>query len=87
MKICKYCGTEYEESYPNQQVCKKCFLYLTGRTRTWGCYTDIAQREWDIRKEWMSTAVEKNDRIVGEGYAKRQIADTLSRIEKIKTEL
>jgi hypothetical protein len=28
-----------------------------------------------------------NESIIGEGYAERQIADTLSKVEKIKTEL
>ena len=87
MKICVFCGREYEERFDNQQVCKRCFREITGRNRTWSFYTDVDQREFEIKTEWMKHAPEKNDRIVGEGYADRQKADTLSKVEKIRTEL
>lgn len=87
MKICVVCGREYEESFDNQQVCKRCFRSITGRNRAWNVYTDVDQREFEIKTEWMKHAPEKNDRIVGEGYADRQKADTLSKVEKIRTEL
>ena len=87
MKICAYCGTEYEENFANQQLCKKCFRIVTGRTRAWNVYTDVDQREFEIKTEWMKHAPDKNDRIVGDGYADRQKADTLSKVEKIRTEL
>lgn len=40
-----------------------------------------------LRERWTEEAKAKNDRIIGDGYAERQIADTLSKVEKIKTEL
>ena len=44
-------------------------------------------KEAQLRKYWTARATRKNARIISEGYAERQIADTLSRTEKIKTEL
>ena len=38
-----------------------------------------------IRKRWELKAEQCT--IIGEGYAQRQIADTLSKVERIKTEL
>lgn len=52
-----------------------------------GVHTYTQKREWEIAQDWTERARKKNDRIIGEGYAERQIADTLSKVEKIKTEL
>lgn len=52
-----------------------------------GVVTSVIRREYEIMQDWTKRATEKNNRIVGKGYAERQIADTLSRVEKIKTEL
>lgn len=52
-----------------------------------GWHKNIRAREWEIAAERTERVKKKNDRIVGEGYAERQIADTLSKVEKIKTEL
>lgn len=87
MKICVLCGKEYEENYTNQQVCKSCYRHLTNSGRPDGMITDIDKREFEIKKEWSKNAARKNDRIVGEGFAERQIADTLSRVGKVNTEL
>ena len=48
--------------------------------------TDVEAEEYRIRKEAIERA-KKNDRIIAEGYADRQMADTLSRVEKINTDL
>ena len=87
MKICELCGREYEENYSNQQVCKRCYRILTASGRPEGLITDIVKREFEIKKEWLEHAEKKNERIVGNGYAERQIADTLSRAGKVNTEL
>ena len=87
MKICVWCGKEYVETYSNQQVCKRCYRLLTDSTRPGGVISDIENREFEIKKEWSKHAEEKNERIVGNGYAERQVADTLSRVGKVKTEL
>lgn len=39
--------------------------------------------ERDFRERWAEQAKAKNDRIIGAGYAERQIADTLSKVEPI----
>ena len=52
-----------------------------------GVVTSVRHHESAIREEWTRRATEKNDRIVGKGYAERQIKDTLSKVEKINTEL
>lgn len=49
--------------------------------------TVVEYREATIRKEWTERVNKKMERIKGEGYAERQIQDTLSRVEKIRTEL
>lgn len=87
MKICAWCGKEYVEAYSNQQVCKRCYRYLTDSSRPDGVITDIEKREFEIKKEWLKHAEKKNERIVGNGYAERQVADTLSRAGKVNTEL
>ena len=52
-----------------------------------GVYGNTVRREYEIMQEWTEHATKKNERIIGKGYAERQIADTLSKVEKIKTEL
>ena len=52
-----------------------------------GVHNNTRAREWEIAQDWTERVRKKNDRIVGEGYAQRQVADTLSKVEKIKTEL
>ena len=81
------CGKEYVENYSNQQVCKRCYRILTASGRPEGIITDIVKREFEIKKEWSERAEKKNERIVGNGYAERQVADTLSRVGKVNTEL
>ena len=48
---------------------------------------DITSHDNDRKKSWTKRVNEKMERIKGEGYAKRQIEDTLSKVEKIRTEL
>ena len=52
-----------------------------------GVYANTIRRDYEIAQEWTERATKKNDRIIGEGYAERQMAETLRMIEKIKTEL
>jgi len=44
---------------------------------------NLENYERRIKEEWEERAKAKNDRIVGEGYAERQIAATLSQVEPI----
>lgn len=52
-----------------------------------GVYGNAQKREWEIAQKRTERVTRKNDRIVGEGYAERQIADTLSKVEPINTKL
>lgn len=45
--------------------------------------TDIESWERSFRAKWAEEAKAKNDRIIGDGYAERQKADTLSKVEPI----
>lgn len=45
--------------------------------------TNVESWERSFRAKWAEEAKAKNDRIVGNGYAERQIADTLSKVEPI----
>ena len=48
---------------------------------------DVAHREYESRKEWTERVTKKMERIKGHDYGKRQMEDTLSKVEKIRTEL
>ena len=81
---CDLCGKKYKLGFNDQYLCPECQKSV--RYNTIVPNESVTHAELRIR----STAEErakKNDRIVGEGYAERQIADTLRRIPKIKTEL
>ena len=52
-----------------------------------GVHNNTRAREWEIAQQRTERVTRKNDRIVGEGYAQRQIADTLSKVEPINTKL
>lgn len=45
--------------------------------------TNVESWERSFRAKWSEEAKAKNDRIVGDGYAERQKADTLSKVEPI----
>lgn len=48
-----------------------------------GNVENVESWERHFRDAWTEEAKKKNDRIIGEGYAERQIADTLSKVEPI----
>lgn len=52
-----------------------------------GVYTDLSKYESRLRTYWTERATKKNGRIIGDGYAERQIRNTLDIVSKIKTEL
>lgn len=45
--------------------------------------TNVESWERSFRAKWAEEAKAKNDRIIGDGYAERQKADTLSKVEPI----
>lgn len=52
-----------------------------------GVYTDLSKYESRLRIYWTERATKKNGRIIGEGYAERQIRKTLDMVEKIDTRI
>ena len=52
-----------------------------------GVYSAMASMESRIRSEAEKRAKAMDERIIAEGYAERQIADTLSRVKPINTKL
>lgn len=50
-------------------------------------YSEYTAMESRIRKEATERARLKDERLIGEGYAERQIADTLSKVEPINTKI
>lgn len=52
-----------------------------------GVHTDLEKYESRLRVRWTERATKKNERIIGAGYAERQIRNTLDMVSKIKTEL
>lgn len=52
-----------------------------------GVYSEYTAMESRIRKEATERARLKDERLIGEGYAERQMADTLSKVEPINTKI
>ena len=52
-----------------------------------GIYSEYTAMENRIRREATERARLKDERLIGKGYAERQIADTLSKVEPINTKL
>ena len=92
-KECSVCGKQFNAKHGNATMCPECRKVVTqGNGRNYLRVYTIGTRynqnlyELHIRQNAIERA-KHNDSIVGEGYAERQIADTLSKVEKIKTEL
>ena len=93
IKECSVCGKKYNAKHGNNTMCPECRKVVTnGNGRNIPNVYRLSPRynqnlyELHIRQNAIERA-KHNDSIVGEGYAERQIADTLSKVEKIKTEL
>ena len=88
-KKCEKCGKEFIPKNSRQKYCSRECSGSPDNTSPYyhnasslGYIRDVEAYARRRRKE-----VEARDHIIGEGYAERQIADTLSKVEKIKTEL
>lgn len=55
--------------------------------RKYNVRQDIDEYEANIRKAWTKRANKKNKRIIGKGYAERQIQNSLMLAGKVKKEL
>ena len=92
-KTCEYCGAEFEYKHGNTKMCPECYGVITLKRdryskNDWsvGPWRNFDQYERMIKVNAIERA-KKNDRIIGKGYAERQIAQTLSMVEKINTSL
>lgn len=86
-KECEMCGDEFVPVHGRQQYCPTCREYLFGMKYhpNTGGPTDLNSNENAIRRRFEEK--ERNCTIVGEGYAERQIEETLRLAGKVKTEL
>ena len=83
---CEVCGDEYIPTHGKQQYCPTCRNYFgAGHYPRTGGPTDISSNEASIRRRFEEKA--RNCKIVGEGYAERQIEESLRIAGKVKTEL
>lgn len=86
-RICEICGATYKPGKINQKTCgcKECVEEQRRRhSRQWQREHYAKKREY-IRK--MREATPKPDTIIAIGYAERQMAASLARAGKVKTEL
>lgn len=90
-RVCEFCGRLYKPGRKDQYTCgsKECTAerkrryatkYQTGEWRE-------RKREYMRRKREPEVYVPKPDTIVAIGYAERQIADSLAKAGKVRTEL
>ena len=82
---CDICGKEFEPTYTYCFVCDECRKSFN-KNQAIKDGDNFYERESVIRANAEERA-KKNDRIVGEGYAERQIAESLRLAGKVKTEL
>lgn len=92
-KQCEYCGAEFVATHGNKRICPVCSGVSTEKgermsASTFGIKSYHNQNQYELHIKLAAIKRAKhNDDIIAEGYAERQIADTLSKVEKIKTEL
>ena len=93
IKECSVCGKQFNAKHGNATLCPECKeVVARGKGRHCPTVYKIEPRynqdlyELHIRQNAIERA-KHNDSIVGEGYAERQIAKTLSMVEPIKTDL
>lgn len=82
---CSVCGAKFTPTSPYITTCEECKKFVKGyralRDGYGVTYSDFKVKERAIER------AKKNDRIIGEGYAERQIAESLRLAGKINTEL
>lgn len=90
-KTCSICGETFKAKHGSQTICPECAeIVVRGRGRNipdvYAPNYKVDNYEYHIRQAAIERA-KHNDDIIGEGYAERQIQNTLSLVEPIKTEL
>lgn len=86
-KECNICGKSFTPNNNGQTMCQECRDYIKGGRyyKAARVITDVTQHENAIRARFEEK--ERNCTIRGEGYAERQIRDSLRKAGKVKTEL
>ena len=91
IKECCICGAPFEAHHGGKRICPECEEVITrnkrGFSKTPFRYAppyDLVKYEQQTRKQNLEAY---RDTIVAEGYADRQRAKTLARVEPIKTTL
>ena len=89
---CSYCGSLFQPTTHKNTVCPECKVFfqtysaVRAREGTRKSRATFDEREYQIIEDAKRRAA-KNDRIIGEGYAERQIAQSLRLAGKVRTEL
>lgn len=88
-RMCDICGQIYTPTHGIQKTCPECRSYAK---RGWHIgprnvvpVEDVHHRELAIKARFEEA--ERNCTIIGDGYAERQIANSLRLAGKVKTEL
>ena len=88
-KVCSVCGTPFIAKHGNKRICPECVEVLHGNKgrhlpRQYETPGDLEQYEAGVRSRYMERY---KDTIIAIGYAERQMADSLRKAGRIKTEL
>lgn len=86
-RYCELCGAPIEKSAPRSKRCKACREYKSKASGANLAKYSVAYDEGKRRRKWEDKVYPKLDRIVGKGYAERQIAESLKLAGKINTKL
>ena len=85
-KECSVCGRVFRPTHGRQKMCFTCREYFdAGRYARTSTASNVDSSDATIRRRFEEK--ERNCTIVGEGYAERQIAESLRIAGKVKTEL
>ena len=88
-KVCSVCGAHFIAEHGNKRICPECVEVLHGNKgrhlpRQYETPGDLEQYEADVRRRYMERY---KDTIIAIGYAERQMADSLRKAGKVRTEL
>lgn len=85
-KQCSVCGRVFIPTHGRQKMCVDCKGYInSGRYYRTAAAYNVSASDNAIKRRFEEK--ERNCTIVGEGYAERQVANTLKKVPPIKTEL
>lgn len=80
-RICKICGCEFETIYTRQLICSDRECQAESHRRRVRAYDKAHPNRGKKKKK------KGNDHIIGNGYAERQMANTLAMVGRINIDL